>query len=105
MPQDWFLRRVDCAGSLGLARDSINSPELTNYALTASKSAKNNNLDFVRGGAVSSDSLEVIRKVAAVHLTRFETRKVVFSGDSTTIDNIEQELVNTVHFEMFWLLN
>jgi hypothetical protein len=29
----------------------------------------------------------------------------VFSGDATTINNIEQGLVNAVHFEMLWLLN
>jgi citrate lyase beta subunit len=32
--------RVDFAGSLGLTRDSINSPEVTEYVLTASKAAK-----------------------------------------------------------------
>ena len=97
--------RVDFAGSLGLTRDSINTDEVTNYVLTAAKAAKDAKLDFVMGGAISSDSLHVIRQVAYVHLTRFETRKVVFGGDATTIDNIEQGLVNAVHFEMLWLLN
>jgi hypothetical protein len=97
--------RVDFAGSLGLTRDSINTDEITNYVTTAAKAAKGAELDFVMGGAISSDSLHVIRKVAEVHLTRFETRKVVFGGDATTINNIEQGLVNAVHFEMLWLLN
>jgi hypothetical protein len=97
--------RVDFAGSLGETRDTINSDRITTYVTTAAQKAKDAGLDFVMGGAVSSDSLHVIRDVAAVHLTRFETRKVVFSGDATTIDNIEQGLVNAVHFELLWLLN
>jgi 2-keto-3-deoxy-L-rhamnonate aldolase RhmA len=97
--------RVDFAGSLGLTRESIHSDEVTNYVLKAAKATKDAKLDFVMGGAISSDSLDVIRQVAEVHLTRFETRKVVFGGDATTIANIEQGLVNAVHFEMLWLLN
>lgn len=97
--------RVDFAGSLGQTRDSINTPEITRYVTTAAQKAKDAGLDFVMGGAVSSDTLDVIREVADVHLSRFETRKVVFSGVATTIDNIDKGLVNAVHFELLWLLN
>ena len=97
--------RVDFAGSLRETRDTINTPRITEYVTTSAQKAKDAGLDFVMGGAVSSDTLDVIREVAAVHLTRFETRKVVFSGDATTIENIEQGLVNAVHFELLWLLN
>ena len=97
--------RVDFAGSLGETRETINTPRITEYVTTAAQKAKDAGLDFVMGGAVSSDTLDVIREVAGVHLTRFETRKVVFSGDASTIQNIEQGLVNAVHFELLWLLN
>lgn len=97
--------RVDFAGSLGQGRDTINTPEITRYVTTAAHKAKDAGLDFVMGGAVSSDTLDVISEVASVHLSRFETRKVVFSGEATTIANIEKGLVNAVHFELLWLLN
>jgi 2-keto-3-deoxy-L-rhamnonate aldolase RhmA len=97
--------RVDFVGSLGESRDSINSSKITDYVVRAAQKSKDAGLDFVMGGGVSSDALDVIREVAAVHLSRFETRKIVFGGDSGTIDSIEEGLVNAVHFEMLWLLN
>lgn len=97
--------RVDFAGSLGENRDTINEAKITEYVLQAANKSKAAGLDFVMGGAVSSDALHVIREVAAEHLTRFETRKIVFGGDAGTIDSIEQGLVNAVHFELLWLLN
>jgi hypothetical protein len=97
--------RVDFMGSMGKSRDEINSDSITSYVLAASQKAKESNLDFVMGGAVSSDSLHVIRRVADVHLTRFETRKVVFAGDAAKLDAIGQGLLNAVHFELLWLLN
>lgn len=103
--QGMVFGRVDFAGSLGESRETINSPSITEYVIQASEKAKSNGLDFVMGGAISSDSLHVIREVASLHLSRFETRKVVFSGDAGTRKDIDQGLVNAVHFELLWLLN
>ena len=97
--------RVDFAGSMGLSREEINSEKITVPVLHAAEVAKSSGLDFVLGGAISSDTLSVIRRVAEVKLTRFETRKVVFSGASSTVNNIEQGLLNAVHFELLWLTN
>ena len=103
--QGMVFGRVDFAGSMGLNRDEINSERITGPVLHAAEVAKSLGLDFVMGGAISSDTLDVIREVGQTHLTRFETRKVVFSGASTAMNNIEQGLVNAVHFELLWLIN
>jgi 2-keto-3-deoxy-L-rhamnonate aldolase RhmA len=97
--------RVDFVGSRGLPREVINTAETTNFVKTAAQKAKDAGLDFVMGGGVSSDSLDVIREVSAVHLSRFETRKVVFRGDAGTVTDIEKGLLNAVHFELLWLIN
>jgi 2-keto-3-deoxy-L-rhamnonate aldolase RhmA len=97
--------RVDYVGSLGLSRDAIHSDEVTADVLQASNQAKSAGLEFVMGGAISSDSLSVIKAVQEVHLTRFETRKVVFAGTAARLEDIDQGLLNAVHFELLWLLN
>lgn len=97
--------RVDYVGSLGLSREDIHSDRITNDVITAAERARLAGLDFVMGGAISSDSLEVIKAVQSVHLSRFETRKVVFAGDAAATSNIEQGLLNAVHFELLWLIN
>lgn len=97
--------RVDFTGSLGETRETINTPHITEYVSTAAAKAKAAGLDFVMGGAISSDTLDVVREIAGVHLTRFETRKVVFDGHAATMPNVAEGLVNAVHFELLWLLN
>lgn len=97
--------RVDFAGSLGVGRAGIDGREVTDRVLETARLAKEAGLDMVMGGAISIDSLHVVQQVAAVHLTRFETRKVVFAGAAATGESVEAGLLNAVHFELLWLIN
>lgn len=97
--------RVDFCLSRGLSRDDINKGEITNQVIMAAKSCKSVGLDFVVGGGVSMDALEVLQEVNSVHLSRFETRKIVFSSEALKIKEIKKGLLDAVYFELLWLQN
>jgi len=97
--------RVDFSGSIGVGRDGIESEPITTRAEAAATVCKQAGLDFVVGGAVSFDALENMKRFGAIHLSRFETRKVVFTGDALSRPELEQALKDAVHFELLWLLN
>ncbi|MEB3199261.1 MAG: aldolase [Synechococcaceae cyanobacterium] len=97
--------RVDFAGSLGLGREGIESEQVTALAEQASELCRRRGLDFVVGGAVSIDALQNLRRFRQIHLTRFETRKVVFRGEALDDEGLAQALKDAVHFELLWLLN
>jgi len=97
--------RVDFVGSLGRPRDSINDPDITSRILEIAHALKACDQDLVMGGGISIAALPAIREVAAIHLSRFETRKVVFQASAASMPDIEQGLLNAVHFELLWLIN
>lgn len=99
------LGRVDFSGSMGLSRDSIESPEVTDKVLTVSQLCKDKGLDFVVGGAVSIDALPNLHAFRDCYLTRFETRKVVFNAAALDSEDVHAGLLNAVHFELLWLIN
>lgn len=97
--------RVDFCGSKGLSRSEIDTESITKYVVAAAAASKAAGLDFVVGGAVAISSLPELMKVKKVHLTRFETRKVIFAGDALNNPQIVNGLKETVHFELLWLQN
>jgi len=97
--------RVDYCGSLGLSRNNVNDDRVTEDVIKVAKLCSDSKLDLVVGGGVSRDSINCLRAIEEVRLTRFETRKIVFAGDAIRTKDIEAGLLNAVHFELLWLLN
>ena len=97
--------RVDFVGSIGWSRDDVNTDKVTDYCVKAAEVCKAHVLDIVVGGAVSSDAINLLNRIRQTYLSRFETRKIIFSSDSLTMQNVEKGLLEAVHFELLWLLN
>ena len=97
--------RVDFAGSLGWTRDDINTDKVTDYCAKAGTVCKQYNLDLVVGGAVSMDAIDLLNRIHSNHLTRYETRKLIFASESLKKYQMEKGLLDAVHFELLWLLN
>ena len=97
--------RVDFVGSQGLDLNSINDDNVTESCIKISNKCKKLGLDFVVGGGVSDASIEPLKKIKESHLTRFETRKIIFQADALNKKEIKKALLNAVHFELLWLLN
>ena len=97
--------RVDFSGSLGWGRDAINEDRITDYCIKAGTVCKPTGLDLVVGGAVSMDALPMLAQINANYLSRFETRKIIFSNAALSIPDVDKALLHAVHFELLWLQN
>ena len=69
--------RVDYSSSLGKSRDYINDKKITNDVIEVSNYAKKH-IDLVVGGRLF---ILCINKIKKTLLSRFETRKIIFSNN------------------------
>jgi hypothetical protein len=97
--------RVDYVGSKRFERSEVDSNNVRDDVIIIAAAVKKANMKLVVGGGVSSNSIGFLREVEKTHLSRFETRKVVFRGDAINETDIESGLLQAVHFELLWLLN
>jgi hypothetical protein len=97
--------RVDYVGSKKLERSEVDSESVCADVTKIAKEIKKVGKKLVVGGGVSSNSIPFLKQVEQTHLSRFETRKVVFQGSAIREQKIEAGLLKAVHFELLWLLN
>jgi hypothetical protein len=97
--------RSDFSGSLGLDSDAINNPEITEHILSIAQLCADNDLELVVGGGVSVDSIPALQEIRKVCLTRFETRKVIFSAEALDSEYLKDAFLEAIQFELLWLTN
>ena len=95
--------RVDFTLSSGLKRSDIQSSVVSESALRVSQLCKESGLEFVLGGGISVDSLDLLRSLMEVRLDRFETRKCVIDARALKSDDVIPLLQDCVKFELLWL--
>ena len=95
--------RVDFSESMGLGRDGIGTEQVTNCVLETAKICKARQLDLVVGGGVAVDTIDALKTIHSVYLSRFETRKVIFTADALTNTDVIKGMTHAVHFELLWL--
>lgn len=94
--------RVDLTGSMGYGRDKVDSDELFEICKGVFEKAKAQGMKTALGGAVSTESLDFIKRLNDLKLIdKFETRKVVFKADSVNMG--EKAILKAVEFELLWL--
>ena len=97
--------RIDFAGSFGLTRKDINSPEVNAMVTAIFRDARARGFGTTLGGSIESASQPFITDlVAGDLLDRFETRKVVFSA-KRGVASFDEAVHDAHRLELLWLEN
>lgn len=94
------LGRVDFSASMGLSRDAINGPVVTEHVVRIAQGCAARNLAFIVGGGVSDAAIAVLHQVAAIRLDRYETRKIVFDGAALRTTDVAAGLALATQIEL-----
>jgi len=86
-------------------RGAINDRSITDAVLRVATACAEANLELVVGGSVSVDAIPALREIQLIRLDRFETRKVIFTGEAVQSHMILAGIRNAVEFELAWLKN
>ena len=97
--------RVDFTLSRGMPRGAINDRSITDAVLEVAEACASSDLELVVGGSVSTEAVAALREIRSIRLDRFETRKVIFSGQAVQNVSIIAGIRNAVEFELAWLKN
>ncbi len=97
--------RVDFVGSLGLSRNAVNGPEVTNMVAETARLCQTYGQEFILGGGIEPECLPVIHHIKKIHLTRYETRKIAFASLDLPVSCLIEGLINAAEFELLWLKN
>tara|TARA_B100000674_G_scaffold476531_1_gene470764 strand:+ start:1298 stop:2101 length:804 start_codon:yes stop_codon:yes gene_type:complete len=95
--------RVDFTLSSKLSRSDIASEYVSQSALQVSRICKSTDLEFVIGGGISIDSIDLLKQLSDIRLDRYETRKCILSAETLFSDNIKILLQDCVLAELLWL--
>ena len=95
--------RVDFSLSSGLSREEINSESVLSAASEVARACLDCDKLFVVGGGISPLSLPFLKSVAAIGLSRFETRKIVFNPIILEVESVENIMLKAVAWELRWL--
>lgn len=96
--------RTDYTQSMSLPNSEIDGEIVTAALVNSSKISSRENLEFIIGGTLTLRSLEPLRKIKQIHLSRFETRKVVLNAGHLDSPNVENTIEKALAFELAWLL-
>jgi hypothetical protein len=96
------IGRVDLTGSMQKDRSYVDSDEVFAICESVARRAKAKGLRVGLGGAISAGSLGFLDRLNKKKLLdKFETRKVVFAGDS--VAHGPKAITKAVEFELLWL--